>query len=147
MKTLKFFLLALLALSTVTAWEETPETQPAINGTWEVKMISISGELTNIGSPPENASYSNILITISTMQEQIVGEGHTFYNTIGFTFEIKEHQQISFITYGGTRIAEDEWGRAFSDHIRYVVKFDILNNELKFMDSQNNPIIIFIKKN
>jgi hypothetical protein len=153
MKTLKFLIFAVLALSTVTACSEndTPEQEnvniSSINGIWEVKTIDISSELANIGSPPENALYSNILITISvTAQEQIVGEGHTFYNMIGFTFEIKEHQQISFITYGGTRIAEDEWGRAFSDHIRYVVKFDISNNELKFMDSQNNPVIVFIKK-
>jgi hypothetical protein len=123
-----------------------PEPLPAISGTWEVTTLSRSGKLTAIGSPPENAAYSNILITISATQEQLVGEGHTFYNTIGFTFEIKEHQQIRFITYGGTRIAEDEWGRAFSDHIRDVVKFDLSNNELKLMDSQNTPLIIFYRK-
>jgi hypothetical protein len=42
---------------------------------------------------------------------------------------------------------EDEWGMAFSDHIRDVVKFKISNDELTFMDSQDNPLITFIKKN
>ncbi|MDR0699558.1 MAG: hypothetical protein LBG28_10140, partial [Tannerella sp.] len=73
-------------------------------------------------------------------------EGHTFYNTIGIGFEIVGHQQIKIKSYGGTRIAEDKWGQTFSDHIRNVVKFDISNNELTFMDSQNNPLITLIKK-
>ena len=115
-----------------------------ISGIWEVKAINVSGELTNIGSPPNDAFYPNISITIpSTTRGQI--DGNTFVNTIGFNFEIKEHQQISFENYGGTRIAEDEWGRAFRDHIMFnVVKFNISNNELQFIDSQDNSVIVFI---
>ncbi|MDR2690726.1 MAG: META domain-containing protein [Dysgonamonadaceae bacterium] len=123
-----------------------PELINPINGTWEVKMISISGILTNIGSPPKNNVYSDILIKIPNAMQGTMG-GHTFYNEISIGFEIAEHQRINIKSYGGTRIAEDEWGRAFSDHIRDVVKFDISNNELKFMDSQDNPVIVFIKKN
>ncbi|MDR1122320.1 MAG: hypothetical protein LBM08_15600 [Dysgonamonadaceae bacterium] len=127
--------------------DEKPETSPAISGIWEVNTISISGELTNIGSPPENASYSNISIEIPDATQAGIG-GHTFYNTIWIELEIAEHQQINIKSYGGSRIAEDEWGMAFRDHIMFnVVKFDISNNELKFMDSQNNPVIVFTKKN
>jgi hypothetical protein len=126
---------------------ETPptETPPVISGTWEVKMISVSGKLTNIGLPPENASYSSILIEIPNAEQGYM-DGHTFRNKIDIGFEITEHQRINIKTYGGTRIAEDEWGMAFSDHIRYVVKFDISNSELTFLDSLNNPVIVF-KKN
>ena len=93
---------------------------------------------------PEDASYSDISITIpDATQGQI--EGNTFVNTIGIEFEIKENQQISFKNYGGTRIGEDEWGMAFRDHIMFnVVKFQISNDELKFIDSLNHPVIVFI---
>jgi hypothetical protein len=111
-------------------------------------MIRISDELTTIASPPDNdALFPTISIVIpKNTQGEIAG--HTFYNNIGFQFEMKEHQQISFKNYGGTRIAEDKWGMAFRDHIiSNVVKFEISNDELSFMDSQDNPLIVFIKKN
>jgi hypothetical protein len=125
-----------------------PETSFAIKGIWEVKTISISGELTNIGLPSGEDIYplfSNILVEIPDVTSGTI-EGHTFCNTIYIGFEIVEYQQINIKSYAGTRIAEDEWGRAFSDHIMHVVKFEISNDELTFMDSQNNPLIIFIKK-
>jgi hypothetical protein len=126
------------------------ETPPAISGTWEVKMISISGELTNIDSPingHEGGCCSDILIDIPDDTQGTI-EGHTFYNTIWIGFEIEEHQRINITSYGGTRIAEDECGMAFRDHIMSsVVKFEISNSELTFLDSQNHPVIIFIKKN
>ncbi|MDR1561867.1 MAG: hypothetical protein LBS54_02110 [Dysgonamonadaceae bacterium] len=123
------------------------ETLSAINGIWEITMIRISDELTTIGSSPDNdAIFPNISIAIpKNTQGEIAG--NTFYNKIGFQFEMKEHQQISFKNYGGTRIAEDNWGMAFSDHIMRVTKFEISNYELTFMDSQDNPLIVFIKKN
>ena len=119
----------------------------SISGIWKVKAINISGELTNIGPPPDNASYPNISIEIPEETEGSI-EGHTFYNTIGFSFEIRENQQISCKDYGGTRSAEDEWGGAFGDHIMFhVVRFNISSNELKFLDSNDEPIIIFVKAN
>jgi hypothetical protein len=123
------------------------EDASSISGIWKVKALSISGELTNIGSPPDDVSNPNISIEIpDTAQGTIYG--HTFRNAISIEFEIGEHQQISFTNYGSTRSVEDEWGTAFS-HImsKSVVKFEISNNELTFADSQNNPIIIFLKKN
>ena len=117
-----------------------------ISGVWEVKAISISGELTYLVSPPDEALYPNILITIPDATQGYI-EGNTFYNTIGMEFEIMEHQQISFKSYGGSRIAEDDWGMAFRDHIMFnVLKFDISNNVLKFIDSQNNIVIVFINR-
>jgi hypothetical protein len=150
---MKFLFLTVFALSMIpacsegdTSGPEIGEVEIVINGMWELKTIGISGELTNIGLPPENASFSNISIEIPDATQGTI-EGHTFHNTIWIGFEIEEHQRINIKSYGGTRIAEDEWGMAFSDRIRDVVKFNILNNELKFMDSQNNPVIVFIKKN
>jgi len=119
---------------------------PQINGVWEVKAISVSGELTNIGSPPNDAPYPNISITIPNTTQGYI-DGNTFINWIGFDFEIKEYQQISFKNYGGSRSGEDDWGRAFQDHIMFnVVKFKVSNNELHFIDSQNNSVIVFINR-
>ena len=118
-----------------------------ISGIWRVKALSISGELTNIGSPPDNAYYSDISIEIPNATQGYI-DGHTFVNTIGFEFEIKEHQRISLAKNGlfdGTRIAEDNFGMAFRDHIMFnVVKFYLSDNELQFVDSQDNPVIVFI---
>lgn len=146
--TVRTLYLVLTILLITTACDKTEATPnggtPSISGTWEVKAINISNELTNIGSPPENAHYSNISITIpDTTQGSI--SGNTFNNTIGFDFEIKEHRQIILKNYGGTRIAEDSWGQGFKDQIMFnVVKFDISNNELKFIDSLDNTVILFI---
>jgi hypothetical protein len=118
---------------------------PSISGTWEVKAIRISDELTTIDSPPDNAHFSNISIIIPNVTQGHI-TGNTFKNSIGFHFEIKEQQQILFKNYGGTRLAEDSWGRGFADQISFnVVKFDISNNELQFIDSLDNIVILFIK--
>ena len=195
--------------------EEEPST-PNISGTWKVKALYMSGELTNIGLPPDDALYSEISITIP---ESTTGYiiGNTFYNMIEFEFEIEEQQQIRFhnisqyveneliirLVQGvdayefaansnlgitpkellaaswntwlfetdgtkplnelvsilsqnpnvttvsknnaGTTI-RDSVVQSFIDNIRNTVKFDILNNELIFMNSQDNPIIVFTNR-
>lgn len=146
--TVRILCLVLTILLITTACDKTEATPnggtPSISGIWEVKAISISNELTNIGSPPENAGYSNISITIPDTTHGLIS-GNTFYNTIWFSFEIKEHQRIILKNYGGTRIAEDSWGQDFRDHMMFnVVKFDISNNELQFIDPLDNTVILFI---
>lgn len=123
--------------------DETPSIT-TIGGTWNVKAISVSNELTYIETPPENAHHPNISITIpDTIQGDI--SGHTFRNTISFGFEIKENRQIDLKNYGGTRMTEDPLGRAFGNHIMFnVVKFNVSNNELQFIDSLDNTVVLFI---
>ena len=116
-----------------------------LTGNWEVKSQNLSGGLTNIISPPENAHYSYISIQIpDTIKGYITG--NTFYNTIGVNFEIKDNQQINFKNYDGTRIAEDEWGGAFRDNLLNTVKFVILNDGLVFQDLQDKPTVVFTHK-
>ncbi|MDR2148732.1 MAG: hypothetical protein LBE91_20010 [Tannerella sp.] len=119
----------------------------SISGIWIVKALSISGELTDIGSPPGNATKPDISIVIPDGRQGYI-EGHTFLNSIGFDFKIEENQQINLAKRGifdATRFADDDWGMAFRDHILFNVrKFEITSNELKFMDSQNNTVILFI---
>lgn len=100
--------------------------------------------MTDIETPPGNAHHPNISITIpDTTQGNI--SGHTFRNTISFGFEIKENRQIDLKNYGGTRMTEDPLGRAFGNHIMFnVVKFNVSNNELQFIDSLDNTVILFI---
>ncbi|HPM11412.1 MAG TPA: hypothetical protein PK941_13330 [Paludibacter sp.] len=139
-------LLAGLLLFGIGCSKDEPEKEEdsAINGNWVVKAISISGELTNIGAPPDNASYSNISITIPDTTLGSIN-GNTFMNQIWVSFEIKEHKHISFKDYGGSRCAEDSWGIAFADHIRSTIKkFDVSNSELHLIDSLDNTVILFI---
>jgi hypothetical protein len=118
--------------------------QKDISGSWKVSKQSISGNLTYFIAPPDNALYTDISIVFPDTTKGIIS-GNTFFNSIGVDFEIKEDQHISFKNYGGTRIAEDNWGMSFGENLRNTVKFDISNNELLFIDSQNQPIIIFVK--
>jgi hypothetical protein len=123
-KTRWFTVITTLCLVTVTLFAafgcdktEIPHTveTPNISGMWKVKAINILGKLTNIDLPPDNASETDISITIPDTIQGIM-EGHTFYNTIDIRFELAKQQQINIITYGygGTRFAEDEWGYGFS---------------------------------
>jgi hypothetical protein len=116
-----------------------------INATWKVKAESISGELQNIASIPDGAIYADISLVIPNSTKGNI-TGNTFYNSIYAYFEIKENQQIILKNYGGTRLAEDKWGMSFGDNLRNAVKFDFLNEELRFFDTQNNVIIIFTNK-
>ena len=116
-----------------------------INTTWKVKAQSVSGELQNIASIPDDAIYADISLVIPNSTKGNI-TGNTFYNSIYAYFEIKENQQIIFKNYGGTRLAEDKWGMSFGDNLRNAVKFNISNKELQFIDSQNSSIIIMIKK-
>lgn len=152
MKKLIIFILSTLFLCSCTKNKDKGNEEKIIspiNGKWEVKALTISGILTTIDSPMnghEGTCCSDISIEIPNSTQGTIN-GHTFYNTISFEFEIRDPQQISFKNYGGTRITEDVCGMTFSNHIIHnVVKFEISNNELKFMDSENNPIIIFTKK-
>jgi hypothetical protein len=121
------------------------ETISPIAGEWKVKSQNMSGELTDIISPPENAHYPDISIQIpDTIKGHVTG--NTFRNQIGAGFEIKDSRQIHFENYGGTRLLEDDWGRAFENNLRNTVKFVISNNELIFLDLQDKPIIVFTHK-
>ena len=74
---------------------ETPQIPEILDvaGTWNVKAINLSGELTNIASVPDNASYSSISIEIPDTKQGYI-DGNTFYNMIEFEFEMDEEQQI-----------------------------------------------------
>lgn len=144
--TLCITLIFLFIASTCDKTEIPHEETPSPYGNWEVKAISISNELTILDSVSNDAVYSKISITIpDTTQGNI--SGNTFMNTIWIGYEIRENQQIIFNTYSGTRIAEEPWGMAFKDHIMFnVVKFNTSNNELQFIDSLDNPVIVFVNR-
>jgi len=193
-------------------WEENAS-QETISGTWKVKTIRMSGELKNIGLPPDDAHYSNILIEIPD-KEQGYMEGNTFDNKIEFEFEKNEYRQIyihndrqyienellirlnsgvdatefaanseqgiapkhllserlniwlfetdgttplriiisnlsqhpdvNIVSYNNAGITIREEVNHFIENMRNTAKFEISNNELKFLDSQNNIVIVFI---
>ena len=121
------------------------ENENNINGVWKVKALSISDELTNIDTLPEDAPYSDISILIPDTRQEYI-KGNTVYNSFTVEFEIKEHQQISFKNLV-MRPPAGELGEAFKENMLNTLKFNISNNELIFIDVQNKPVIIFIKKN
>ena len=206
-----------ITLFTVVGCEklETPQT-PSINGVWKVKSISVSGELTNIGLPSDNVSYSNLSIEIPDAEKGYI-EGNTFYNRIEFEFEINEYQQIhihnckqyienellvhlkpevdaaefaayfeqgltpkrclapilniwlfetdgtaplrsivnnlsghpdvntvSYNNAGITGRDKEMEVNSFIENMQNAVTFEISNNDLNFMDSRNNIVIVFI---
>jgi len=118
--------------------------EQSINGSWKVSKQIISGELESIVAPPENALNSDIFIMIPDTTSGVI-TGHTFYNTFGVQFERKEERQINLKNFLATRIAEDDWGRLFQENMLNTVKFSISDDELFFIDSRNQTVIVFIK--
>ena len=117
-------------------------------GNWKVKSQNLAGEPIIIISPPGNAHYPDISIQIpNTIQGPVRITGNTFYNSIVANLEIKDNQQINFNGYDGTKVGEDDRSLAFKDNLLNTVKFRIRdNNELIFLDSQDKPTIVFIRK-
>jgi len=184
-----------------------------ISGTWKVKDLCLSGELTDISSP---RLYSEILVTIPETTSGRIISNTSYDDTIWFTFEIKERKQIhmswdneaqyvknelmiwfkqgvdaeafaansdlgitpkellasswnvwlfetdgtrsldelinilsqdpnvSFVQKNHTNITlRDVRMQFFIKNMLNTVMFDISNNELIFLDSLNNQIIIF----
>lgn len=147
LKLLAIFLLLLpfcSALLGVGCEDEELPLKQVINGSWRVSKQNISGELKGIVAPPENALYTDILIVIPDTTIGVI-TGHTFYNTFGVQFKRKEERQISLKNFLATRIAENDWGRSFQENMLNAVKFSISNDELLFIDSQNQTVIVFIK--
>ena len=130
------------------------EVHPSI--IWQVKTLSISGELTNIIERLESdIFYRNIRLRFNAKEEDTSGytlkegtSGYTFQNYFIVDYDIQENQQISFESYSasGTNRVEDYWGIAFKENLLNTVKYEISENrELIFFDSDNNLIIVFIR--
>jgi len=115
-----------------------------ISGYWKVFKQNISGEFESSTTPPGNAIYTDISIVIPDTTKGNIS-GNTFFNSIEADFEIEKEQQINFKNYGGTRIAEDNWGASFRENLLNTVEFNISKDELFFIDSQNQTVIVFIK--
>ncbi len=124
--------------------EENLSLKKTINGSWRLSKQIISGELESIVVPPENANYTDISIAVPDTTSGVI-IGHTFYNTFGVQFEIKEERIVNLKNFIATRIAEDDWGRSFQENMLNTVKFSLSNDELFFINSQNQTVIVFIK--
>ncbi len=149
-KKLKLFTIALLLLPLCVVLlgagceGENPSIKQNTNGSWKVSKQNISDELESIIAPPDNAIYTDISIMIPDTIEGNI-RGHTFRNTFGVQFKIKNEEQINFKNFLATRFLEDDWGRSFQENLLNTVKFSISNDELFFIDSQNQTVIVFIK--
>ena len=121
---------------------------------WQAKSLRISGELVNIVSPPEDSIlYQNMTLQfldqLNTKQNTEIG--YTFRNVFVVDCDIQDNQKVSFKDYRPILshykfYAEDHWGIAFKENLLNTVKYEISeNSELIFFDSDNNPIIVFIR--
>jgi hypothetical protein len=53
---------------------------------------------------------------------------------------------LKYIQYNHAGIELREEATSFKENIHNTMMFEISNNELRFIDSQNNPVIVFIKQ-
>lgn len=140
-----FVFIVFIGLFAFTCENEKSSDRQSISGSWKVFKQNISGELESIIAPLNNALYTDIsIVTPDTTKGSI--SGNTFFNYIWAQFEIKDEEQISFENYGGSRIMEDDWGWSFRENLLSTIKFKMSNDKLFFINSQNEPVIIFIKK-
>ena len=116
-----------------------------LRGSWQVYKQIVSGELKDCIDLPEGALFPDISIVVPDTTKGIIS-GNTFYNRIGVDFEIGDKQQIDFKNYGGTRIAEDDYGLSLGENLRNTVRFDFLKEDLLFIDSDERIIIVLKKR-
>ena len=120
------------------------EFEEDISGTWEVVSLHIDGTM-KVLNPSDNPLNKDIQISIPDSSEGIVS-GNTFQNTIFFDIKVTGKTQITCTNYGGTRIAEDEWGIAFQENILQTSNFSIKTDTLFFTNENDLKFIKFIKK-
>ena len=122
-----------------------------ISGTWKADRvwINVFDELICIINPfgPPGISYSKIQFTISYNTDGTVMHlsGHTFVNSVGFSFDVMDEQLIRYKTGFETRAGEENWGLFFRGHIQNIVRYCLVENELILFDTENKPVIVFIK--
>lgn len=117
----------------------------SIDGTWQVIEMRMNNEMKTPDLSGTNTTDSDISITIPNALAGNIS-GKTFLNTIWFEYKIEEDNKVTFTNYGGTRIAEDEWGIAFRENILNVSQFYIGNDTLFFKNEKGLDIIKLIIK-
>jgi hypothetical protein len=60
--------------------------------------------------------------------------------------DLSQDANIKYIQYNHAGIELREEATSFKENIHNTMMFEISNNELRFIDSQNNPVIVFIKQ-
>lgn len=124
-------------------------TDESISGTWKAHKIrlNISGALCEVIPPSNGTLYPDISIEIHNTTNGYEFNGNTFFNWItGVTIEILGEQHI--IIKGGlaSRNGEDDWGISFMENtFEETVAYCFSDNELIFLNSEDLPIIVFIK--
>ena len=146
--TLFLLLLPFFIASLVAGCQEEPDETPSlISGSWNVEQQYFQDQLNNISQPVNPAIYEDISIIIPDKTTGTI-VGHTFINSIGFDFEIKEGELITLENYGGTRLAEDTYGASFYGNLMDLqnpntLKYNISADELVFTDALGQTLIVF----
>ena len=73
----------------------------------------------------------SIILTFADSGDTGTIEGQTVTNLISGKYELFENQEMKVLSFGGTKVAEPEWGSKFWDAIQKAIKYHATESELK----------------
>lgn len=123
-------------------------TELPIAGLWEATDILIDGALKAIPRPlpEEGNSFDNIVFQIPDTQQRAL-HFHTFYGFYSISFDLDNEQKIKLSTdlEGGHTLTlkRDQWGDSLFEAIGQIAQYELTNNNLIFLDSLGNQLVVF----
>jgi hypothetical protein len=119
-------------------------TTNTLNGRW--KLIKYHN-ITNGTSESEPSTITRSII-INFSDNGIIGNmnGHTVANTVSGEYELLQNQKMKTISFGGTKIAEPNWGSKFWDAIHLATAFKKQNNKLYIYFNADTEKMEFIQE-
>ncbi|MBW8051869.1 MAG: META domain-containing protein [Cytophagales bacterium] len=115
-----------------------------LTGKW--KLISYE-DINNdtITYEPQNISRS-IIIEFSDKGKKGKLNGHTVTNSVSGKYKLNDNNKIEVLEFGGTKVAEPEWGKKFWNAIYIVTSYQVTKYNLYLLFNNDTEKMIFEKQ-
>ncbi len=111
-------------------------------GTWKVISYEDLANNTRIVKDAANSQGLDVILTFEG--DRITGKSTT--NQVNGTFSYTGTREISIKEYGGTEIAEPQWGRLFGEAVFKFKEFTISGNTLTFFYNNGQNAVTLEKQ-
>ena len=108
--------------------DNTTTTTDSLNGKW--KLVKYHNLTTGTSeSEPSNISRS-IIIEFSDNRSKGNMNGHTVTNAVSGEYDLLQDNKMKTLSFGGTKIAEPNWGDKFWDAIHAASSYERQSDKL-----------------
>jgi hypothetical protein len=138
-----YFIILLLTLFACNK-DDTATTKSSLNGKWKmIKYYNLTTGTTE--SEPTNISRS-IIIEFSDNGIKGNMDGHTVTNSVGGEYELLPGNKMKTLSFGGTKVAEPNWGNKFWDAIYAASSYVRQSDKLYIHFNADNEKMEFKKQ-